>query len=101
VFFRSLQPVPDKLDVTLRRTDPLRGLLLKGVEHIDHTSELHGIDGAIGVPSVIHDDLKHTRASESLQGLGIHMLAASLRAPQGKADSPLHAFRELSKIIQR
>jgi hypothetical protein len=62
------KPAANEIDFFLRCGNAALGLLLEGVQHINHVGKLHGVHGAIGVGIVTVDNLQYPRAAEPLRG---------------------------------
>lgn len=82
----------------MRCLRPFMRLLLEHVKHVDRLREADGIDGSIGIPVVIFDDLEDPRTSESLQRLRMRMVFPELRSPQRESDRSLNGLREQLEV---
>jgi hypothetical protein len=60
------QPLPDQVNVFLRRGGALLRFLLKRMKNINGVSEAHRVDGPPCVGSVVYNDLKNRPAAKSL-----------------------------------
>src|ERR1051326_7946713 len=64
------ESLPVQFHLRFRRRDPGFGLLLKGVEHVNRSSNRDGIDRTIGSTGIVGGDLHHL-AAQTMQGLGL------------------------------
>ena len=64
-FFGALQPFPDQIQLAPVRRDPMMGFLLEAVKHVYGLWKLNSINGAIGAPVVVLDNLHNASASEA------------------------------------
>lgn len=72
---------------------------MKGVQHIDHTLELDGVDRPERVTVKVRYDLQNARAAESVKRLGVGMLAALLGRPERKADAAFDLQWKLEQVV--
>jgi hypothetical protein len=79
------------------RLDATLGLLLEAVQVIDPSSELDRVDSALGVATIVFDDLQSARRPEAGHHLGVGVLAAGLCQVDGV---PEHVFYVLGHGIQ-
>ena len=78
------QPLSDQLDVPLRGRNAPRRLLLKGVQYIDASAKLYGINTSECTTSVILHDLNDRGSSKAAQRLRQRMMPAAFRQVQRK-----------------
>lgn len=62
VLLSRFEPCGNKVDIPLRRSNTRRGLLLKGVQHVDGLVEPDRVDSPVRIPVMRFDDLQDTRA---------------------------------------
>src|SRR5262245_42771687 len=93
------QPLPDQLDILLRRRYALLRLLLESVKDIDPACEFHRVDRPVGARIMPVDNLHHLRAAKALQRLGGRIGFALLRRVQRLADVPEDLLREGFQIL--
>src|SRR5207253_3212640 len=74
-----LQSCLDSVDVVHRRFDSLRRLLLERMQDVNHSLELHGINGAIRVTGKVRGNLENVSSAKTLQRFCILRLVTLLR----------------------
>ena len=64
------------------------------MEHVNHPGEPRGINGPVGVPVEVFDDLQDSTAAESFKRLHQIRLPTALCLVQSVPDASLNIFRE-------
>src|SRR5262249_12643974 len=93
------QPFPDALDFFLRCLDTLPGFFLEGVQNVDSSSELCGVDCSVSVAIVVLNHFENSGSPIALERLGCDMLPALLSLVEGEAHHVLNLFRKPSEIL--
>ena len=76
-------------------------LLLETVQNVDGFAQPDGVDGAVGVPHVVLDDLEDAGAVKALQRLGLKVLRSDLGEVERKAEYVLDLIRQGPEILSR
>jgi hypothetical protein len=97
--FRCQQSTFDESDVVLRCLRFFRGFLLEAVKYVDCIAETHCVDGAIGVPVKVLDNLQNTGMAKTFKWFGFRMFATRLREVQGISERALHNRGHAAEIL--
>jgi hypothetical protein len=84
VRFRVLQSALNQVYVAQVGAHASGGLFLEAVKNVNHTFELHCVDGAIGVAIKILNNFHDASSTKTLQWLGRWMLPTDLGLVYGK-----------------
>jgi len=87
-----LQALPDQFNVSLRRGNPTRRFLLKGVQDVQHARKAHGVDGPIRIAVEIIADFENP--AKTLQGLRVVWMIPELRFKKGLPDLATNSRRK-------
>lgn len=101
MFACLLQPIFDKIKIVLRRGDSLLRLLLERMKDIDGICQLNRLNSPESISVMVLDDLQHPRSSESLQRLGIRMLATLLCPKQPITHHVTYFVGETTHVLLR
>src|SRR5260221_12962928 len=78
VSLRPLEPLPQELNLLLRRRDSVLRFLLKNVKHVDPPLEPDRVYTSVSVSLVVGHDLEDTRSAKPPEGLCIQVLLPDL-----------------------
>jgi hypothetical protein len=95
ILLGHFQAAPYHLDVAWRGFDTFLWLLLKTVKDINKIRELHCVNGAICI-TVSVSNLHHGGTVETLERLGVDVLAPELRMVQSLAGDRARVLRKAS-----
>lgn len=96
-----LQPRLDDVNIGLRCRNARLRLLLKGVKHVNPTSQFHRVNGAKSLTVEPRQNFYYARAAETLQRLGIRMLAPKLSLVQRKSEPCFDLGRKGRQVLFR
>src|SRR5207247_1966774 len=99
ILLGSSEPLLDEIQILLGCLDALLRLLLKDVKHVDCVGELHGVNGAVGVPVEVFDELEYACSSVAPERLRVLVLPSQLSDEQRMTDDVLHRLRETPQVL--
>ena len=91
---RFSKPLPNKVNLRLRRSDTPLGLLLKLVQNVHGLFKPNGVDGTPRAAALFRYDLQNGGAAKSAQRLRGRIRFALLRRIERCADFTFHRLRK-------
>src|SRR5437762_12229001 len=99
VSLRPPESLPQQLDFALRRRDPVLGLLLEHVKHVDSSLEPDRVDATVGVPLMVGHNLENPRSTKPPERFCIQVLLPDLSLVQGNPELHLDRARKGTQVL--